>query len=87
MILGPEQYRKANGEASSKDKPQLSKKLMFAEQSKLRDNDEYSEKNSDSLKDRKPDQKNAQKRGKTENDRRGVRKARLSSGSGKGKTR
>lgn len=86
MILGPEQYRQSTGD-SSKDKPKLSKKLMFAEQSKLRDNDENSEKNSDSLKDRKPDRKNAQKRGKTENDRRGLRKARLSSGRGKGKAR
>ncbi|WP_415062360.1 ribonuclease R [Bdellovibrio sp.] len=87
MILGPAEYRKANGETSAKDKPKLSKKLMFAEQSKLRDNDDYSEKNSDSLKDRKPDRKDSKKRGKTENDRRGLRKARLSSGRGKGKAR
>ncbi|MFS4459381.1 ribonuclease R [Bdellovibrio sp. HCB2-146] len=87
MILGPEEYRRATGESSPKDKPKLSKKLMFAESSKLQDNDEYSEKNSDSLKDRKPDRKDAKKRGKTKNDSRGVRKARLSSGRGKGKAR
>lgn len=86
MILGPERYREqANGDAA--DKPKLSKKLMFAEQSKLRDNDGYSEKNSDSLKHRTPDRKDPKKRGKTENDRGGVRKARVSPGRGKGKTR
>ncbi|WP_413943900.1 ribonuclease R [Bdellovibrio sp. HCB-162] len=87
MILGPEKYRKSEEETPSKDKPKLSKKLMFAEQSKLRDNDDYSEKNSDSLKHRTPDRKDSKKRGKTANDRGGVRKARLSSGRGKGKTR
>ncbi|WP_374029597.1 ribonuclease R [Bdellovibrio bacteriovorus] len=87
MILGPEKYRRRDEDTSSKDKPKLSKKLMFAEQSKLRDNDDYSEKNSDSLKDRKPDRKDSQKRGKTENDRRSVRKARVSPGRGKGKAR
>ncbi|WP_374031880.1 ribonuclease R [Bdellovibrio bacteriovorus] len=86
MILGPERYREqVNGDAA--DKPKLSKKLMFAEQSKLRDNDGYSEKNSDSLKHRTPDRKDSKKRGKTENDSRGVRKARVSPGRGKGKTR
>ncbi|KHD88969.1 MAG: ribonuclease R [Bdellovibrio sp. ArHS] len=87
MILGPEKYRHQSEETSAKDKPKLSKKLMFAEQSKLRDNDDYSEKNSDSLKDRKPDRQNTKKRGESSNDRRGVRKARVSSGRGKGKTR
>lgn len=86
MILGPEQYR-SSVENHSKDKLKLSKKLMFADQSKLRDNDEYSENNSDSLKDRKSDRKNTKKRGSTQDDRRGVRKTRLSSGRGKGKTR
>lgn len=87
MILGPERYRGQSEETSAKDKPKLSKKLMFAEQSKLRDNDNYSEMNSDSLKDRKPDRQNTKKRGETSNDRRGVRKARVSSGRGKGKAR
>lgn len=87
MILGPEKYRKGVDETPSKDKPKLSKKLMFAEQAKLRNNNDYSEKNSDSLKDGKPDRKNPKKRGTTENDSRGLRKARLSSGRGKGKTR
>lgn len=86
MILGPEQYRKSI-EDHSGDKPKLSKKLMFAEQSKLRDNDGYSETNSDSLKDRKSDRKDTQERSKTKNDRGGLRKTRLSSGRGKGKTR
>lgn len=86
MILGPEKYREQHqGEAA--DKPKLSKKLMFAEQSKLRDNNDYSEKNSDSLKHRTPDRKDSKKRSKTQNDRGGVRKARLSSGRGKGKAR
>lgn len=87
MILGPDRYRQETGETSSKDKPKLSKKLMFAEQSKLRDNNEYSEKNSDSLKDRQPDRENSKKRGKTQNDRRGLRKTRVSPGRGKGKAR
>ncbi|WP_413559678.1 ribonuclease R [Bdellovibrio sp. HCB209] len=86
MILGPTEYRKAKGEDSD-DKPKLSKKLLFAEQSKLRDNDDYSEMNSDSLKDRKPNRKDSKKRGSTSNDSRGVRKARVSQGRGKGKTR
>ncbi len=86
MILGPAELRKAKGE-DSQDKPKLSKKLQFAEQSKLRDNDDYSEKNSDSLKDRKPNRKDTKKRGETSNDSRGVRKARVSQGRGKGKTR
>lgn len=87
MILGPAKYRKNSPEVPSQETPKLSKKLMFAEQSKLRDNTDYSEKNSDSLKDRTSDRKDSKKRGKTENDRRGVRKARLSSSRGKGKTR
>lgn len=87
MILGPDRYRQETGETSAKDKPKLSKKLMFAERSKLRDNNENSEKNSDSLKDRDADRQNAKKRGKTENHRRGVRKARVSSNRGKGKAR
>ena len=86
MILGPTEFRKAKGE-DSQEKPKLSKKLLFAEQSKLRDNDDYSEKNSDSLKDRKPNRKDSKKRGETSNDRGGVRKARVSQGRGKGKTR
>lgn len=86
MILGPEEYRKARGQ-DSEDKPKLSKKLLFAEQSKLRDNDDYSEKNSDSLKDRRADRKDPKKRGKTQNNSGGVRKTRLSQGRGKGKTR
>lgn len=72
---------------SAKDKPQLSKKLMFAERSKLQDNDENSERNSDSLKNGKPDRKDPKKRGKTQDDRRGLRKTRVSSGRGKGKAR
>lgn len=87
MILGPEKYRSKTEDTSAKDKPKLSKKLMFAEQSKLRDNDDYSEQNSDSLKDRTTDRKNSKKRGKAANDRRGVRKARVSSGRGKGQAR
>ncbi|MGE5086839.1 MAG: ribonuclease R [Bacillota bacterium] len=86
MILGPQEYKKSGGQ-DSEDKPKLSKKLLFAEQSKLRDNDAYSEKNSDSLKDRRADRKDSKKRGKTENDSRGVRKTRLSQGRGKGKAR
>lgn len=72
---------------SAKDKPQLSKKLMFAERSKLQDNDENSEKNGDSLKNGKPDRKDAAKRGKTQDNRGGLRKTRVSPGRGKGKTR
>jgi ribonuclease R len=72
---------------SAKDKPQLSKKLMFAERSKLQDNDENSEKNGDSLKNGKPDRKDAEKRGKTQDNRRGLRKTRVSPGRGKGKAR
>lgn len=87
MILGPDRYRQETGETSSKDKPKHSKKLLFAESSKLRDNDDYSEKNSDSLNDRKPDRKNTKKRSQTENDRGGVRKTRISPGRGKGKAR
>lgn len=87
MILGPEQYRAVAKENSAKDKPKLSRKLMFAEQSKLRNNDEYSESNGDTLKNRQPDRENSKKRRTTENDRRGVRKARLSSGGRKGKAR
>ncbi|MGZ3772937.1 MAG: ribonuclease R [Bdellovibrio sp.] len=87
MILGPAKYREKTDETPSKDKPKLSKKLMFAEQSKLRDNNDYSEKNSDSLKDGKSNRKDPKKRGKTENDSRGVRKARLSPNRGKGKAR
>ncbi len=87
MILGPERYRKETGQRHSKDKPALSKKLMFAEQSKLQDNSDYSEKNSDSLKDRETNRKDSQKRGKTANNRGSVRKARVSSSRGKGKAR
>lgn len=96
MILGPEKYRTQNETKSSperapqeppQEKPRLSRKLAFAQQSKLRDNNEYSEKNSDSLKDRNTDRKNSKKRSETENDRRGLRKARFSSGRGKGKAR
>jgi ribonuclease R len=88
MILGPDRYRQETGESSAKDnKPKLSKKLMFAENSKLRDNDQNSEKNSDSLKDRDADKQNAKKRGKTANNRGSVRKTRVSSSRGKGKAR
>lgn len=96
MILGPEKYRTKSETKPSQEKvrqeppqekPRLSKKLTFAEQSKLRDNNEYSEKNSDSLKDGNADRKNSKKRGETENDRRGLRKTRFSSGRGKGKAR
>jgi ribonuclease R len=86
MILGPEEYRKSQGQ-DSVEKPKLSKKLQFAEQSKLRDNDDYSETNSDSLKDRKPDRKDSKKRGKAANDRGGLRKTRVSQSRGKGKAR
>lgn len=86
MILGPEQYRTAV-ERQELAKPKLSKKLMFADTSKLRDNDEYSESNSDSLKDRSANRKNSKERGKTENHRGGIRKARVSSGRGKNKSR
>lgn len=84
MILGPAAYRQSTGEDN---KPKLSKKLMFAEQSKLRDNDEYSEKNSDTLKDERTDRKNSKKRRPTKNNSGGVRKARVSQGRGKGKAR
>lgn len=88
MILGPAKYRtEALGEKSNDNGPKLSKKLMFAENSKLRDNDEYSEKNSDTLKDRATDRKDPKKRGKTSNNRGSVRKARVSSGRGKSKAR
>lgn len=87
MILGPAKYRQGGPQTSSKDKPPQSKKLMFAESSKLRDNNEYSEKNSDTLNDRQPDRKNSKKRGKTQNNRGGLRKARVSSSRGKGKAR
>jgi len=87
MILGPEEYRKATNENSSKGKPALSKKLQFAEQSKLRDNDKNSEKNSDTLKNGQPDRKDTQKRGEAQNDRRSVRKTRPAQGRGKGKAR
>ncbi len=87
MILGPAEYRKASGQPEDADKPKFSKKLMFAENSKLRDNDENSEKNGDSLKNGKPDRKDTKKRRSSEDDRRGVRKARVSSSRGKGKAR
>ncbi len=87
MILGPAKYRQGHAETPSKDKAPQSKKLMFAESSKLRDNNEYSEKNSDSLNDRQPDRKNSKKRGKTQDNRGGLRKARVSSNRGKGKAR
>lgn len=87
MILGPAKYRGNSPEVPAQDKPKLSKKLMFAEQSKLRDNDENSEKNSDSLKHRTPDRKDPKKRSSAKNDSRGVRKARVSPGRGKGKAR
>lgn len=96
LILGPEKYRERKEakptqertpQEPAPEKPRLSKKLTFAEQSKLRDNHEYSEKNSDSLKDGNADRKNSKKRGETENHRGGVRKTRFSSGRGKGKTR
>ncbi len=87
MILGPAKYRGNSPEVPAQDKPKLSKKLMFAEQSKLRDNDENSEKNSDSLKYRTPDRKDPKKRSSAKNDSRGVRKARVSPGRGKGKAR
>lgn len=87
MILGPEEYRRATGETSSKDKPKLSKKLMFAENSKLQDNDKYSENNSDSLKDEYPDRKDPKKRGTPQDDRGSVRKTRVPPGRGKGKAR
>ncbi|MNJ93263.1 Ribonuclease R [compost metagenome] len=86
MILGPSAYRQSTGDNSG-SKPKLSKKLMFAEQSKLRDNDEYSEKNSDTLKDERTNRKNPKERSKTKNDSRGVRKTRVSQGRGKGKAR
>ncbi|MNT24504.1 hypothetical protein D3C72_1599800 [compost metagenome] len=60
---------------------------MFAEQSKLRDNKENSEKNSATLKDGTSDRSNPKKRSSTKNDSRGVRKARVSQGRGKGKAR
>lgn len=87
MILGPDRYRQETGESSAKDKPKHSKKLLFAETSKLRDNDGYSEKNSDSLKDRKSDREDSKKRSKTQDNRGGLRKARVSPGRGKGKAR
>lgn len=89
MILGPERYRNSSppAEKSNPESTNKSKKLMFAEQSKLRENKELSEKNSDSLKDRSSDRKDTQKRGKTEDHRGGVRKTRVPPGRGKGKTR
>lgn len=87
MILGPVEYRKSQGEDSTKDKAKLSKKLLFAENSKLRDNDLTSENNSDSLKDRKSDRKDPKKRRKTKENSQRVRKTRVSSARGKGKTR
>lgn len=87
MILGPAEYRKASGQPEDADKPKFSKKLMFAENSKLRDNDDNSEKNGDSLKNGKPDRKDTKKRRSSEDDRRGVRKTRVSSSRGKGKAR
>jgi ribonuclease R len=85
MILGPESYRQSTG--AKEDKPKFSKKLMFAEQSKLRDNDQNSEKNSATLKDGTSDRSNPKKRSSAKNDSRGVRKARVSQGRGKSKAR
>ncbi|UOF00024.1 ribonuclease R [Bdellovibrio reynosensis] len=94
MILGPDAYRKNNGEerkevakntgkeTSAKDKPKLSKKLIFAEKSKLRDNEDY-----DTSEDRNPDRKDTKKRSTPKNDSRGVRKTRVSPGRGKGSAR
>ncbi len=57
MILGPNEYRKSKGDDSTQDKPKLSKKLQFSENSKLRDDDKNSTRNSESLKDPKLDKK------------------------------
>lgn len=86
MILGPAAYRESTGDDSD-TKPKMSKKLQFAERSKLRDNDGNSEKNSETLKDEHANRKDSKKRGKTSNNRDGVRKARVSQGRGKGKAR
>ncbi len=87
MILGPDKYQKSRTESSTKDKAKQSRKLVFAENSKLRDNDETSEKNSDSFKDRQSNRKDVEERSTTKNDSRGVRKTRLSPNRGKGKSR
>ncbi|WP_407652950.1 ribonuclease R [Bdellovibrio svalbardensis] len=57
MILGPNEFRKSKGEGSTDEKPKLSKKLQFSENSKLRDDDKNSARNSESLKDPKLDKK------------------------------
>lgn len=87
MILGPDEYKKTMQERENK--PKLSRKLMFAENSKLRFNNDITETEPtrDTPKSRKSNRKDAKKRSKTENDRRGVRKARLSQSRGKGKAR
>lgn len=69
------------------DSPMHCNKLLFAESTKLRDNDDYSEKNSDSLKDRKSDREDSKKCRKTQDYRGGLRKARVSPGRRKGKAR
>lgn len=62
------------------DKPRLSKKLQFAERSKLRLNVSYDNKDSS-------DRKNSKERGKTKNNSGRVRKTRVSQSRGKSKTR
>lgn len=86
MILGPAAYQQASGDNSG-SKPKLSKKLMFAENSKLRDNDENTERNSETLKDNRANRKDSKERGSTKDNSHGVRKARVSPGRGKGKAR
>lgn len=51
MILGPDEYRKSKGQDSASEKPKLSKKLRFSEESKLRDDERTSVKNSTVLND------------------------------------
>lgn len=67
-------------DSTSSDKPRLSKKLQFAEKSKLRLNVSYDKKTSS-------DRKNSKERRKTKNNSKRVRKTRVSQSGGKGKAR
>ncbi len=89
MILGPDEYQKKIKERDSQANKPLSKKLQFAEKTKLsftKDVDK-TENESVSTQGRSQNRKDPQERGKTADDRGGVRKTRLSQRRGKGKTR
>jgi ribonuclease R len=87
MILGPDEFKRRMNE--KENKPQLSRKLMFAENSKNRFNKDIIQTENESVtsEDRNANRKNSKKRRSSENDRGSVRKARVSQRRGKGKAR